>query len=171
MFFFLFKHRNKCMIVCLRKSKPQINVIFLKDKPICCPFPSLQLLISLLSNCCCVIMQNISLSLSSPTFVSFSFFHSLPPVATPLPVVPFSGLLCLPGRSDKNHTPTCLLFSINEINHKYHHYALAPACPQARDTKRVRESRIEMQEVDMCRCMAECMCSCLSVMVLMLHME
>lgn len=73
-FFFLFKHRNKCMIVCLRKSKPQINVIFLKDKPICCPFPSLQLLISLLSNCCCVIMQNISLSLSSPTFVSSPFF-------------------------------------------------------------------------------------------------
>lgn len=111
------------------------------------------------------------LSLSSPTFVSSPFFHSLPPVATPLPVVPFSGLLCWPGRSDKNHTPTCPLFTINEINHKHHHYALAPGCPQARDTKRVRKSRIEMQEVDMCRCMAECVCSCLSVMVLMLHME
>lgn len=38
-FFFLFKHHNKCMIFCLRKSKPEIYVIFSKDKPICCPFP------------------------------------------------------------------------------------------------------------------------------------
>lgn len=62
-------------------------------------------------------------------------------VSLAFPVEPFSGLSCLPGRFDKHHTPTCLLFSINEINHEdRHHVPLSPVCPLAPE-KRHRETQ------------------------------
>lgn len=46
----------------------------------------------------------------------------------------------LPRRFDKRHTPTCLLFRINQINRKYRHRApLSPICPQKSDTHTQRE--------------------------------